>query len=51
MDTEVAYKRNKILEIIKKTVTNIQGQKADDKNALQIHDEIIDKIYENDFTP
>ncbi len=52
MDTEVAYKRNKILEIINKgTVTTIQGQKADDTNALQIHDEIMDKIYENGFTP
>ncbi len=52
MDTEVAYKRNKILEIInKETVTTIQGQKADDTNALQIHDEIMDKIYENGFTP
>ncbi|WP_253301130.1 hypothetical protein, partial [Spiroplasma endosymbiont of Phyllotreta cruciferae] len=30
MDTEVAYKRNKILEIINNgTVTTIQGQKAD----------------------
>lgn len=52
MDTEVAYKRNKILEIINKgTVTTIQGKKADDTNALQIHDEIMDKIYENGFTP
>ncbi|RUO85990.1 hypothetical protein [Spiroplasma endosymbiont of Megaselia nigra] len=52
MDTEVAYKRNKILEIInKEKVTTIQGQKADDTNALQIHDEIMDKIYENGFTP
>ncbi|WP_338992257.1 hypothetical protein [Spiroplasma endosymbiont of Seladonia tumulorum] len=52
MDTEVAYKRNKILEIINKgVVTTIQGQKADDTNALQIHDEIMDKIYENGFTP
>ncbi|MBW3058028.1 MAG: hypothetical protein CXB60_02455 [Spiroplasma poulsonii] len=51
MDTEVAYKRNKILEIINKgTVTTIQGQKADDTNDLQIHDEIMDKIYENGFT-
>ncbi|MBW3057622.1 MAG: hypothetical protein CXB60_00010 [Spiroplasma poulsonii] len=51
MDTEVAYKRNKILEIINKgTVTTIQGKKADDTNALQIHDEIMDKIYENGFT-
>ncbi|APE73960.1 hypothetical protein [Spiroplasma citri] len=52
MDTEVAYKRNKILEIINKgEVTTIQGNKADDTNALQIHDEIMDKIYENGFTP
>ncbi|WP_374696852.1 hypothetical protein [Spiroplasma endosymbiont of Polydrusus formosus] len=52
MDTEVAYKRNKILDIINKgTVTTIQGQKADDTSALQIHDEIMDKIYENGFTP
>ncbi|UZQ31119.1 MAG: hypothetical protein OHM56_06515 [Spiroplasma phoeniceum] len=52
MDTEVAYKRNKILEIINKgIVTAIQRKKADDTNALQIHDEIIDKIYENGFTP
>ncbi len=52
MDTEVAYKRNKILEIINKgTVTTVQGQKADDKNTLQIHDEIMYKIYENGFTP
>ncbi|MFJ1522134.1 hypothetical protein [Spiroplasma sp. ald] len=52
MDTEVSYKRNKILEIInKETVTTIQGKKADDTNALQIHDEIMDKIYENGFTP
>jgi hypothetical protein len=52
MDTEVAYKRNKILEIINKgTVTTIQGKKSDDTNALQIHDEIMDKIYENGFTP
>ncbi|RUO86610.1 hypothetical protein [Spiroplasma endosymbiont of Megaselia nigra] len=52
MDTEVAYKRNKILEIINKgIVTTIQGQKADDTNALQVHDEIMDKIYENGFTP
>ncbi|WP_374695845.1 hypothetical protein [Spiroplasma endosymbiont of Polydrusus formosus] len=54
MDTEVAYKRNKILEIInknKETVTTIQGQKADDTNALQIHDEIMDKVYENVCTP
>lgn len=52
MDTEVAYKRNKILDIINKgTVTTIHGQKADDTNALQIHDEIMDKIYENGFTP
>ncbi|MBW1241865.1 MAG: hypothetical protein EIB84_03175 [Spiroplasma poulsonii] len=52
MDTEVAYKRNKILEIINKgAITTIQGKKADDTNALQIHDEIMDKIYENGFTP
>ncbi len=52
MDTGVVYKRNKILEIINKwTVTTIQGKKADDTNALQINDEIIDKIYENSFTP
>ncbi|WP_338954438.1 hypothetical protein [Spiroplasma endosymbiont of Polydrusus cervinus] len=52
MDTEAAYKRNKILEIINKgTVTTIQGQKADYTNALQIYDEIMDKIYENGFTP
>ncbi|ALA97416.1 hypothetical protein SKUN_00515 [Spiroplasma kunkelii CR2-3x] len=52
MDTEVAYKRNKILEIINKgEVTTIKGNKADDTNALQIHDEIMDKIYENGFTP
>ncbi|WP_374696958.1 hypothetical protein [Spiroplasma endosymbiont of Polydrusus formosus] len=52
MDTEVAYKRNKILDIINNgTVTTIQGQKADDTNALQIHDEIMDKVYENGFTP
>ncbi|RUO85892.1 hypothetical protein [Spiroplasma endosymbiont of Megaselia nigra] len=52
MDTEVAYKRNKILEIINNgQVTTIQGKKADDTNALQIHDEIMDKIYENGFTP
>ncbi len=52
MDTEVAYKRNKILEIInKETVTTIKGRKADYTNALQIHDEIMDKIYENGFTP
>ncbi len=51
MDTEVAYKSNKILEIInKETVTNIQWQKAADTNALQINDEIMDKIYENGFT-
>ncbi|WP_374696077.1 hypothetical protein [Spiroplasma endosymbiont of Polydrusus formosus] len=42
MDTKVAYKRNKILNIISKgTVTTIQGQKEDDRNALKIHDEII----------
>ncbi len=52
MDTGVAYKLNKILEIINKwTVTTIQGKKADNTNALQINDEIIDKIYENSFTP
>ncbi|ALA98473.1 hypothetical protein SKUN_001616 [Spiroplasma kunkelii CR2-3x] len=52
IDTEVAYKRNKILEIINKgEVTTIKGKKADDTNALQIHDEIMDKIYENGFTP
>ncbi|APE74132.1 hypothetical protein [Spiroplasma citri] len=52
MDSEVAYKRNKILEIINKgEVTTIQGNKADDTNALQIDDEIMDKIYENGFTP
>ncbi|WP_342255921.1 hypothetical protein [Spiroplasma endosymbiont of Poecilobothrus nobilitatus] len=52
MDTEVAYKRNKILDIINNgKVTTIQGKKADDTNALQIHDEIMDKIYENGFTP
>ncbi len=51
MDTEVAYKRNKILEIInKEKITTVQGQKADDKNTLQIHDEIMYKIYENGFT-
>ncbi len=51
MDTEFAYKRNKILEIInKETVTTIQEQKADETNSLQIHNEIIDKIYENGFT-
>ncbi len=51
MDTEFAYKRNKILEIInKETVTTIQEQKADETNSLQIHNEIIDKICENDFT-
>ncbi|WP_348734880.1 hypothetical protein [Spiroplasma endosymbiont of Ammophila pubescens] len=51
MDTEVAYKRNKILEIINKgTFTTIQGKKVDNTNALQIHDEIMDKIYENGFT-
>lgn len=26
-------------------------KKADETSALQIHNEIIDKIYENDFTP
>ncbi|WP_342256052.1 hypothetical protein [Spiroplasma endosymbiont of Poecilobothrus nobilitatus] len=53
MDTEVAYKRNKILDIINNngTVTTIQGKKANDTNALQIHDEIMDKVYENGFTP
>ncbi len=52
MDTEVAYKRNKILEIINNwIVVTIQEEKADDTNALQIHDEIMDKIYENGFTP
>ncbi len=52
MDTEVDYKRNKILEIINKgIVATIQGKKADDTNALQIHDKIMDKIYENGFTP
>ncbi|UZQ29974.1 MAG: hypothetical protein OHM56_12945 [Spiroplasma phoeniceum] len=52
MGAEVAYKRNKILEIINKGMfTTIQGQKANDTNALQIHDEIMDKIYENGFTP
>ncbi len=52
MDIEVAYKRNKILEIINKLkVKTIQGKKADDKNSLKIHDEIMDKIYENGFTP
>jgi hypothetical protein len=40
MDTEVAYKRNKILEIINKvTVTTIQGKKVENTNALQIRDE------------
>jgi hypothetical protein len=52
MDTEVAYKRNKILYIINKgTVTTIDGKKANETNALQIHDEIMDKVYENGFTP
>ena len=52
MDTEVAYKRNKILDIINKEyVTTILGLKASDTNALQIHDEIMDKVYENGFTP
>lgn len=52
MDTEVAYKRNKILDIINKdSVTTIKGPKASDQTALQIHDEIMDKVYENGFTP